>query len=81
MCIRDRGEAQKKRVSLDKAFNQALSDIQKNVTTIITEIAKERQIALVVPASQTMYFDPQMNVSAEVLARLNKRLPSLKLAF
>lgn len=75
------GEAQKKRVSLDKAFNQALSDIQKNVTTIIGEIAKEKQISLVMPASQTMHYDPAMDISAEVLARLNKRLPSLKLAF
>ena len=75
------GEAQKKRVSLDKAFNQALSDIQKNVTAIIGEIAKEKKIALVIPASQTMHYDPEMDISADVLARLNKRLHSLKLAF
>jgi len=75
------GDAQKKRVSLDKAFNQALSDIQKNVTAIIGELAKEKKLSLVIPASQTMYYDPQMDISAEVLARLNKRLPSLKLAF
>ena len=51
------------------------------VSQILKEISSERNISLIVPVSQTLFFDQKLNISREVLQRLNARLPDLKLEF
>ena len=70
-----------KKAKLDKAFAAALATIQKTVVTIVEGMAKERGVKVVLPTSQLLYADPSMNITKEVLGKLNKKLPSVKVNF
>jgi Skp family chaperone for outer membrane proteins len=74
-------DVQAKRTQLDTAFTKAVSEIQKNVTDIVTEMAKQRGFTVVIPTSQLVWADPSLDISQEVLAQLNKRLPKVKVQF
>lgn len=74
-------EVQAKKALLDNAFERSLSDIQKAVNEIINELAKEKGFTLAIPTSQILYADEKMDVSKEVLDRLNKKLPKLDVKF
>ncbi len=74
-------DVQAKRQSLSKAYNQALADIQKKVTDIIQDISKDKKLALVIPTSQVLYFEGSLDITDQVLTRLNKEMPSLKVQF
>lgn len=70
-----------RRGELDKAYTKGIKIIQLQVSQILKEISSERNISLIVPVSQTLFFDQKLNISREVLQRLNARLPDLKLEF
>lgn len=74
-------EVQAKKAMLDGGFERALNDIQKAVNEIIADMAKEKGFALAVPTSQVLYADDKMDISKEVLDRLNKKLPKLDVKF
>ncbi len=74
-------EVQAKKALLDSGFEHALNDIQKSVNEIISDMAKEKGFTLAVPTSQVLYADDKMDISKEVLDRLNKKLPKLDVKF
>ena len=74
-------DVQSKKALLDSAFERSLNDIQKSVTDIIADIAKEKGFAIAVPTSQILYAAPNLDISAEVLEKLNKKLPKLDVKF
>ncbi len=74
-------DVQQKKAVLDGAFEHSLNDIQKVVTEIISDMSKEKGFVLAVPTSQILYADNKLDISAEVLERLNKKLPKLDVKF
>ena len=74
-------EVQSKKALLDNAFEHALADIQKVVTEIIVDLAKEKGFSMAIPTSQILYADPKLDISSEVLTRLNQKLPKLDVKF
>jgi len=74
-------EVQAKKALLDTAFERSLNDIQKAVNDIITDLAKEKGFILAVPTSQILYADEKLDVSKDVLDRLNKKLPKVDVKF
>lgn len=74
-------EVQTKKATLDGAFEHALNDIQKVVTEVITDLAKEKGFAVAVPTSQILYGDTKLDISQEVLKRLNQKMPKLDVKF
>jgi len=74
-------EVQSKKTLLDNAFERSLNEIQKTTTDIIAELSKEKGFAVAVPTSQILYADSKLDISAEVLERLNKKLPKLDVKF
>lgn len=74
-------EVQAKKALLDNAFARSLNEIQKAVTDIITEIAKEKNFTVAIPTSQILYADSKLDISDEVLTRLNKKLPKVNVTF
>ncbi|MFO0389767.1 MAG: OmpH family outer membrane protein [Alphaproteobacteria bacterium] len=74
-------EVQSKKAMLDNGFERALGDIQKVVSDIIVELAKEKGFSMAIPTSQILYADPKMDISAEVLEKLNKKLPKVDVKF
>ncbi len=74
-------ELQEKRQRLDAAYGKALNDIQAGVLEIVKEMAEERGYTLIVPTSQLLYAVPSLDITDEVLAQLNKDLPTVKIDF
>lgn len=74
-------DVQSKKALLDSAFENSLNDIQKVVTEIIAELSKEKGFMVAVPTSQILYADGGLDISTEVLNRLNKKLPKLDVKF
>jgi Skp family chaperone for outer membrane proteins len=74
-------EVQSKRAMLDGASERAGNEIQKAITDIIAEMAKEKGFAVALPTSQILYADSKLDITNEVLEKLNKKLPKVDVKF
>lgn len=72
-------DVQKKKAKIDQSMANALSQIQKTVNEIVSSMAKEKGFKVAVPTSQTIYADNSLDITNEVLAKLNSKLPSVSL--
>jgi outer membrane protein len=72
-------EIQYKRQSIDNAYQKALSDIRGLAIEVITKIASEREIDLILKRDASVIFLPHLNISDEVLTRLNKRTKNARI--
>lgn len=71
-------DVENRKRELDKSVQTAMGSVQKELNTIIGALVEERKFTLVLPKSQTIYHSPQMEVTDEVLKRLNSKLPSVR---
>lgn len=74
-------DVREKRQTFTKAYEDAIGQLHARVTGIIADLAKERGFKLAVPTSQILYAEPALDISGEVLSRLNKQMPSLTVKF
>jgi outer membrane protein len=74
-------DAQEKKARIDKALGNGFGEIQKAFLDIASKIAKEKGYKVVVTTSALVYADSSLDISAEVLERLNKQLPKVTLKF
>lgn len=74
-------DVQDKRLKLRRAFEMSIVTIQKQVTSIVEKIAKERNLEMVLPSAQAIYFAPNMDITQQVLSQLDAQLPSLQVDF
>ena len=72
-------EIQYKRQSIDNAYQKALSDIRKLAIEVITKIASEREIDLILNRDSSVIFLPHLNISDDVLSRLNERTKNARI--
>ena len=63
---------------LDQAYDYGMKEVRSTLTTIIAELAKERGFNLVLPQATLVISNSVLNITDEVLSRLNVRLPSVK---
>jgi len=71
----------KKQNSLKKASMDSMSKVNDKIKDIIAEISKEKDVDLIVPTSQTLFYKDEMDISAEVLKRLNKKITKVDVKF
>lgn len=74
-------QVQEKKAQLEKAFAGALEEIQKTVNDIVKQVATEKKLNLVVSASQVLYTDPALDITDEVLSRLDSKLSTVAVKF
>ncbi|MDE3015961.1 MAG: OmpH family outer membrane protein [Pseudomonadota bacterium] len=78
-------EVQSKKALLDNASARAWGEVQKAVTDIVADLAKERNFTVVIasatPTSEILYADSKLDITDEVLKRLNKKLPKFNVTF
>ncbi len=74
-------DAQEKKARIDKALGNGFGEIQKAFLDIAAKIAKEKGYNAVITTSALVYADSSLDISAEVLERLNKQLPKVTLKF
>ena len=72
-------EIQYKRQSIDNAYQKALSDIRGLAIEVIRKIASEREIELILSRDSSVIFLPHLNISNEVLTRLNERTKNARI--
>lgn len=68
---------QQRRSELDHAYSNALGVIQKSVYDIISKLSEERGFAIAIPTSQILFAKKDLDISDEVLKRLNAQLPKV----
>jgi outer membrane protein len=72
-------DIQKQRQSIDNAYQKAQSNIRAEAISVITEIASEMQLDLVLQRDSSLIFLPHLNISEEVLKRLNERTKNARI--
>jgi len=65
---------QKRKRQLDQAQVEAMLVVEKNMNQIVADIAQARSASLVLRRTQTVLVARNLDVTAEVLERLNKEL-------
>ncbi len=64
--------------SEQQAFNDAFAKLVKTIREIVSDVAKEQGVAVVLPQEQTLYLGQgTVNLTETVLARLEAKLPSV----
>ena len=66
-------EIQYRREALDLAFQEAQARLRQIAIEIVADIAREQKLDLVLKENSTMVFRPGLNISEEVLRRLDER--------
>jgi Skp family chaperone for outer membrane proteins len=74
-------EIQTKKLQVDKALAGALENIQETTLQITKEVAAEKKITLVVSAAAVLYADSSLDITDEVLKRLNAKMPNVTVKF
>jgi Skp family chaperone for outer membrane proteins len=72
--------SQNKRRDLEEAFGAAQRRIETAVNEIVIEIAKENDYKVVVPRAVVVASHDAVDITDEVLQRLNRKVPSIALA-
>lgn len=72
---------QGKRQALEKSNGEALSKIQEQMLKIISDIAKDRKVNLVLQRADLILFDQSFDVTDEVLQKLDEQMPTLTVNF
>lgn len=66
-----------KRGILDKAYNDALKELDVVFTEVVQDQAKKAGVKVVLHKLQTIYSEESLDITAKVLEALNKKLPTL----
>lgn len=80
-AIKAQQEIQEKNAQMMKATDEALGEVQTNIIDITKQIASEKKLALVMTTNQVVYSDRALDITEEVMKRLNDKLPTVKLNF
>lgn len=67
--------------SLKKASLDGMSKVNEVIKEIISEISKEKNIDVIIPANQSLFYKDELDISKEVLERLNGKITKVKIKF
>lgn len=71
-------DVQEKRAQLDASFNESIGQVQKAISEIIADIAKEKGFQIALPKIQVLYSADSLDITDEVIKRLNAKLSTVK---
>jgi outer membrane protein len=69
---------QTKRSQLEKAYANALGEVEKVVVSIVSELADKKGFQVAIPKATALYAKDSLDISNEVLKTLDERLPKVK---
>lgn len=64
---------------LENIKNNTLLDLNNNIKIIVEEIAKENEYDLVLLDGSVVYYEKKHDITQDVLQKLNKKIPSVKI--
>lgn len=68
---------QAKKLAMDNAFKNSMADIQRALVPIVREITRQEGYNLVVDSSNVLFAAKTIDITEQVLIRLNKKLPAV----
>ncbi|MGQ0664343.1 MAG: OmpH family outer membrane protein [Pseudomonadota bacterium] len=68
---------QNRRRALDQAFGTSMQQVEQAMIDVIAEILAERNYLVVLPKSQVVMVQTAFEITAEVLTRINRKLPTV----
>ena len=71
-------EVQERTRALDNAFNDAMELLQSNLVPIVTEMTRAGRFNVVVEKSQVMFAQTDLDITKEVIEKLNERVKTIK---
>jgi outer membrane protein len=71
---------QERRRELDRLSAAALNEVKRALIEIVTSLAEERGFNLVLSSSEVLFFARTLDLTEEVLAKLDAKLPELLLS-
>lgn len=71
---------QQRKQNLDRAQGEAMGKIQKSLNEIVTAMATEQGITLILRTDQTILAGRELQITKVVLDRLNAAMPTIKVA-
>jgi outer membrane protein len=69
---------QTRRQQLDDVAAMAMSEVREAVIQVVGELAEQRGFNLVLPSANVLLFSPQIEITDEVLGKLDARLPEVQ---
>lgn len=69
---------QERRRTLDQVSAAALNQVRNAIIEIVSDLSSEREFNIVLPSSTVLLFSPKVDLTQEVIARLDGKLPSVK---
>ena len=76
-----RRKAEQKRGILNRAFNGATQELRQEMAKVLAGLMKERNITITLARKAVLVFDQRLNVTEEVLKRLDENLSNIKIDF
>lgn len=76
-----RRKAEQRRGILNRAFTGATRVLRNEMAKVLAALMKERKITITLARTAVLVFDQRLNVTDEVLKRLDKKLPAITLDF
>lgn len=70
-------KVQARRQALEKSFNQAMGKVQQAMYEATRKVATEHGANIVLPRGQVLLFDDKMNMTKEIIALMDKALPTV----
>jgi outer membrane protein len=71
------GRVQRRRQALERVNTEAMEQVKQSLEAIVVEIARERELTVILRKDQVVFVDPVLEITDEVLRRLDQRLPSV----
>ncbi len=72
---------EKRQAALKKASTDGMAKVNEEMKSIITDIAKEKQLTIILPASQVVFSADNLDITNEVLEKLNKKVTKISVKF
>lgn len=77
--IESRGKVQKKRAAADDAFNKAITELRENIVTVVSDIAVQKKIQLVITKQNVVIGDKSLEITDDVMKALNAKIKTIKI--
>lgn len=74
-------EMQQKKAKLEQAHAEAIKVVHQNTLDIIANLAKEKKFSVALPIAQILYTDDNLDITKEVIVRLNKKIQKIELNY
>lgn len=66
-----------RRKVLDQAFTDSMNTVRSSLLEIVDTVAHEHGVNLVIVKQQALWVDKNLDITDEILSRLNKKLPQV----